>query len=123
MNTKKCTKCKKPQALEMFAVDNRRKDGRKSQCQMCVSAYNRKIYLERFEPKVKPVLLSWQPKPGERLRACLVVDQSDWAPKGRVWCELNPFVCESNEVSVVIATSLDSRWRLDKSDYYFVRPN
>ena len=122
MNTKKCTKCKKPQALEMFPSDSRTKDGRKPHCRLCVSKYNHQHYLDRHIPKPKPVLLSWQPKPGDRFEACLMVDLGDKIPLERIRCELSPFVCEENRDQEVIATSLDSRWTLDKSSYIFVRP-
>ena len=116
-DAKKCTKCKESKKLEDYPIDQRRSDGRKSQCKKCGAAYGQKKYMERHIPKTRPILLSWQLKPSERFNAYLVV------ATGKSLCILSPFVCESNEDTVVICTAYNSRWKLDKSEYIFSRPN
>ena len=121
MATKRCTKCKESKKIEEYPIDTRHTDGRKSQCKKCVTAHSQKKYMERHIPKMPPILLSWQPKPGDRFKAYLLVDLGNTLEK--VQCELNPFVCEENRNQEVVATSLDSRWKLDKSAYIFGRTN
>ena len=116
-DAKKCTKCKESKKLEDYSIDTRHTDGRKSQCKKCATAHGRKKYMERHLPKTLPILLSWQPKPGERFNAYLVV------ATGKSRCILNPFVCESNEDTVVICMAYGSRWKLEKSEYIFDRAN
>ena len=98
----------------MFGNARQGKDGLRGRCKMCES----QIAAQRYAAKVgniinRPVLFSWQPKPGEIFVAYL----------GRAWCELNPFVCESNNEAEVICTNLDGRWRLDKAEFIFLRPD
>ena len=115
METKKrCTKCKESKELEYYPIDQRHTDGRKSQCKKCVNAHGQKKYLERHISKMPPILLSWQPKPGDRFKAYLL---------GRNWCVLSPFVCVRNDVTAVISTSEGRSWKLEKSEYIFGRTN
>ena len=113
MATKRCTKCKESKKLEDYPIDQRHTDGRRSQCKECVSAYGRQKYLSRHIPKTRPILLSWQPQPGDKFDAYL----------GRTWCVLNPFVCVRNDVTAVISTSEGRSWKLEKSEYIFGRLN
>ena len=129
--TKICSKCKEPKIMEMFGKKKGSRDGYRSQCKKCQSIYTAKRYADiKGRPvqkynvqghadkieipfKLKPLLLSWQPQPGDQFDAYLL----------RTKCILNPFVCERNGERDVIAMSLGDRYRLDKAEYIFVRPN
>ena len=121
--TKICTQCNQLKAMEMFAQSKSGKGGLMSRCRMCVAEYHAFHYKNRKEAKPKPVLMSWQPQPGDIFDAYLSVERSELCPRGLEECVLNPFVCERNDVMAVISTVYDSRWKLPKSEYIFLRPN
>lgn len=43
MSVKECTKCKVTKNLEEFSKESRRKDGRRSQCKICVKEYRKQV--------------------------------------------------------------------------------
>ena len=111
--TKLCYTCKELKTFDCFSKHRDGKYGLQGRCKKCCS---KNIKAIRYKKAVKqPILLSWQPKPGEKFDAYL----------GRNWCELNPFVCVRNGTTVVICTTPEGRhlWQLDKSAYIFGRTN
>lgn len=123
--TKICTKCLQRKPLELFGKSKDGKYGHKSRCKKCESRLASQKYAAKVgKPiKSKPLLLSWQPQPGDKFDAYLSVELSELCPRGLEECVLNPFVCERNDVLAVISMSYDSRWKLPKSEFIFVRPN
>jgi hypothetical protein len=114
--TKICTKCHREKPIEAYHRAREGKGGRRAQCKVCVGKVKAAAYAAKagkVTVKAKPMLLSWQPEPGDLFDASL----------GGVGCVLNPFRCTKNGERLVIATNKEGKWKLDKSEYIFQPSN
>ena len=108
---KRCFTCKKDKKFDEYSKHRDGLFGLQGRCKQCCRE-NTAIGRAKKKAK-KPILLSWQPQPGDKFDAYL----------GRNWCALNPFVCVRNGVTAVICTTPEGAWKLEKSEYIFDRAN